>query len=129
MLMVYIGFQLCISKLIPGGKSAGPLTPAGNIPIYKTNGVQCFITSVSVFLLGARFGFWSGSIIFDHMPQILAACNVVGLVFCGALYVKGLYWPSSSDSGSTGSPLFDYYWGTELHPRVLGRFSAYMTNI
>ncbi|NDE82829.1 MAG: 7-dehydrocholesterol reductase, partial [Chlamydiia bacterium] len=27
---------------------------------------------------------------------------------------------SSSDSGSSGNPIFDYYWGTELYPRVSG---------
>ena len=26
--------------------------------------------------------------------------------------------PSSSDSGSCGSPLYDFYWGMELYPRL-----------
>merc|ERR1712078_7644 len=30
----------------------------------------------------------------------------------------GLYFPSSSDAGSSGSLIYDYYWGTELYPRV-----------
>ncbi len=28
------------------------------------------------------------------------------------------YMPSTPDAGSTGSALFDYFWGTELYPRV-----------
>uniref|UniRef100_A0A915J3N5 7-dehydrocholesterol reductase n=1 Tax=Romanomermis culicivorax TaxID=13658 RepID=A0A915J3N5_ROMCU len=34
--------------------------------------------------------------------------------------VLGLTFPSSSDSGSTGNVVFDYYWGTELHPNFFG---------
>ena len=36
--------------------------------------------------------------------------------------------PSSSDSGTTGNPLFDYYWGTELYPRVFGVDIKVFTN-
>lgn len=36
-----------------------------------------------------------------------------------ALYLKGNFAPSSSDHGSSGNLLFDYYWGTELYPRIL----------
>jgi 7-dehydrocholesterol reductase len=36
------------------------------------------------------------------------------------LYFKGRFAPSSSDSSHTGNFIFDYYWGTELYPRVLG---------
>lgn len=32
--------------------------------------------------------------------------------------LQGKYAPSSSDSGSTGSLVFDYYWGMELYPRI-----------
>ena len=32
--------------------------------------------------------------------------------------VQGRYAPSSSDSGSTGSLIYDFYWGMELYPRI-----------
>jgi hypothetical protein len=31
---------------------------------------------------------------------------------------QGRLAPSSSDSGTTGSMLFDFYWGYELYPRI-----------
>ncbi len=31
---------------------------------------------------------------------------------------QGKYAPSSSDSGGTGSLVYDYYWGRELYPRI-----------
>eukprot|EP00003_Mantamonas_plastica_P013685 TRINITY_DN2385_c0_g1_i1.p1 TRINITY_DN2385_c0_g1~~TRINITY_DN2385_c0_g1_i1.p1 ORF type:complete len:280 (-),score=87.92 TRINITY_DN2385_c0_g1_i1:8-847(-) len=33
---------------------------------------------------------------------------------------KGSLFPSSTDSGSNGNPLMDFFWGTELHPCVGG---------
>lgn len=36
-------------------------------------------------------------------------------------FTQGHLAPSSSDSGSTGSLLYDYYWGMELYPRLLGQ--------
>ena len=46
--------------------------------------------------------------------------NIFALFFCIFLTVKGLYFPSSSDSGTTGNIVGDFYWGTELYPRILG---------
>jgi 7-dehydrocholesterol reductase len=47
--------------------------------------------------------------------EILAALNIVAWALCFALYIKGHVAPSSSDSGSTGNILQDFYWGMELY--------------
>jgi 7-dehydrocholesterol reductase len=39
-------------------------------------------------------------------------------IFCAFLNVKGRVAPSSSDSGSGGSWIADFYWGLELYPRL-----------
>jgi len=36
------------------------------------------------------------------------------------LMIKGLTFPSGPDHGSTGNWVVDYYWGTELYPRIFG---------
>ena len=54
--------------------------------------------------------------------------NLFALLFCGFLYLKGIYFPSSSDCGTTGNILFDYYWGTELYPRIFGWDVKQFTN-
>lgn len=40
-------------------------------------------------------------------------------VVVGLLVLKGHYWPSCVDSGSSGSLIMDVYWGVELYPRLL----------
>ncbi len=41
---------------------------------------------------------------------------------------KGVFYPSTSDNGSNGNILFDYYWGRELHPRIFGVEVKLITN-
>lgn len=64
-------------------------------------------------LLGvaAAAGWWRPAEAYDLFGEILSALNSFSLLFCGFLYVKGRLAPSSRDSGSTGSLVFDYYWG------------------
>jgi 7-dehydrocholesterol reductase len=63
-------------------------------------------------------GYWNPAEVYDHFGEILSALNIVSFGFCLFLVVKGHLCPSSTDSGSSGSPLYDFYWGMELYPRV-----------
>ena len=120
-LAVFAGAQLLLDRIVPGKAFQGPSTPNGNVPTYRDNGFACFLVTVALFLIAAyAFGVISPTIIYDHFAGLLGALNVFSLFFCAFLYVKGRLTPSSSDSGTSGNPVFDYYWGTELFPRVLG---------
>ena len=48
---------------------------------------------------------------YDLFGEMLAALNQFSLVFCAFLYFKGKLAPSTTDSGSTGSLVFDFWWG------------------
>lgn len=128
-----IGFfaasQLFLMRVVPGKPFLGPVTPKGNIPLYKANGVPCFLITTSAFLI-ASYGFhwFSPAIIYDEFGYILGALNCFSLLLCLALYLKGIYFPSTTDCGSSGRFLFDYYWGTELYPRILGWDVKQFTN-
>jgi len=121
-LLVFNALALLI-YFLPGPTAYGPLTACGHKPEYKDNGLaHCFCATL-LFVGGSEFGvgLYKMSILFDHFPQLLGALNVFGLAFCLLLYVKGLYFPSGPDHGVSGNGfLFDYYWGTELYPRLLG---------
>ncbi|PIS03438.1 MAG: 7-dehydrocholesterol reductase [Chlamydiae bacterium CG10_big_fil_rev_8_21_14_0_10_42_34] len=128
-LAVFAAFQLFLMKFVPGKPFLGPVTPKGNVPIYKANGIACYlITFVSFILASYKFHLFSPTIIYDNLGPLLGALNCFSLVFCLALYFKGKYAPSSSDSGTTGNALFDYYWGTELYPRIYGWDVKMFTN-
>ena len=126
---IYAAVELAMMKLLPGRKWSGPVTPRGNIPVYKANGPPAFAITLALYLVGSLvLGLFPASIIYDHFGELLGALNIFSLVFCLFLYAKGRLSPSSSDHGGSGKVIVDYFWGTELHPRVLGWDVKMFTN-
>lgn len=118
---VFAVFELALMRLLPGKPFRGPVSPKGNVPLYKANGVLAFATTVAVFCIASFYlNLFPATIVYDNFGYILGALNITSFVVCFLLYLKGRFAPSSTDSGMTGNFIFDYYWGTELYPRVLG---------
>lgn len=121
MLLGWLVVQGLLLKLIPGKRHLGPVTPKGNQPEYKLNGVAAFVvTMIGWALLTGPLGVFSGAAVYDHFGELLVSSSLLALALCTYLYLKGLFAPSTSDAGGTGNPLWDYYWGTELHPKIFG---------
>lgn len=120
MLLAFAAVEALLLVALPGGTHLGPVTPAGNRPRYKRNGFAAFVVTHALFVLGAVAGFWRAGAVYDELGSILVITNVFGLAFCAFLYWKGVHHPSSSDAGRSGNPIFDYFWGVELHPTVAG---------
>jgi 7-dehydrocholesterol reductase len=108
-------------KVVPGKMESGPLTATGHEPKYADNGFLHCVLYTAIFL-GASFGLglFDAGTLYDEFTALIAALNIFGLFFCAFLTWKGLYMPSTKDCGSSGSFTIDYYWGTELYPRILG---------
>lgn len=117
---VFGAFQAALQVLVPGAEFVGPISPMGNRPVYKANGVQCFLITLVAFFAAWHFGVFEPARVYDQFGEMLNFLNIFGNVLCLFLTIKGYVAPSSTDSGSTGSFLFDYFWGTELYPRLLG---------
>jgi 7-dehydrocholesterol reductase len=120
LLLGWLVFQLLLLVALPGKRHLGPVTPRGNRPEYRLNGVAAFIVTHVVWFGATGLGLFRGAVIYDHFGEILVTSSLFALVACGWLYVKGLRFPSSTDAGGTGNFLWDFYWGTELHPRLFG---------
>lgn len=121
--------QLVFTKLLPGEKVNGPETITGHVPVYKANGRLAFFSTIILFCVTA-FGLklFSPAIIYDRFIEIVGALNFLSLVFCILLYVKGRMAPSPGDNLVTGNFFYDYFWGTELYPRVAGWDIKHFTN-
>jgi 7-dehydrocholesterol reductase len=84
---------------------------------------------IALFVLGGTyFELYKLSIVYDELEGILNGLNYLALVVVIVLYFKGIYAPSGTDGGTSGNPLFDIFWGTELYPRVLGIDIKQLTN-
>jgi 7-dehydrocholesterol reductase len=129
MLGIFAVFQLALMRIIPGRTFRGPITPKGNVPVYLANGPLCFlITMATFFITSYGYNLFSPTIIYDQLGYLFGALNISSLVLCLFLYFKGIKHPSTSDHGSSGHAVFDFYWGTELYPRVCGWDIKQFTN-
>ncbi|RWW87508.1 hypothetical protein BHE74_00003657 [Ensete ventricosum] len=127
-------FEAIIQLALPGKRVEGPISPNGNIPVYKVclgiiylenhistcnaNGLQAYAVTLVTYLSLWWFGIFNPVIVYDHLGEIYSALVMGSLVFCLLLYLKGHVAPSSSDSGSSGNFIIDFYWGMELYPRI-----------
>ena len=130
-LIGYCLFALFLMITMPGPTVHGPVTPKGNIPTYKDNGFTCFVVTMITFCILTYFLKQNGmspTIVYDRFDEFLATLTVASLGLCVMLSIKGLYLPSSTDCGSSGNIIFDYYWGTELYPRIFGIDVKVFTN-
>ncbi|KAF8090773.1 hypothetical protein N665_0467s0003 [Sinapis alba] len=114
----YGAFEAALQLLLPGKRVEGPISPTGNRPVYKANGLAAYFVTLSTYLGLWWFGIFNPAIVYDHLGEIFSALIFGSLVFCVLLYVKGHVAPSSSDSGSCGNLIIDFYWGMELYPRI-----------
>ncbi|CAI9731649.1 7-dehydrocholesterol reductase [Octopus vulgaris] len=130
-IFAYSLWAIITMKILPGNLVKGSITPKGNVPIYIDNGFLYFSLTIVVLVCSEiilnKYDI-SVSIIYDRFGDILGTLNLVSFVFCLLLYVKGLTFPSSSDSGTSGNVVFDYYWGTELYPKIYGIDIKQFTN-
>jgi 7-dehydrocholesterol reductase len=128
-LSIFACVQLIFMKYLPGKSFNGPPTPKGNIPVYKANGVSAYLATLFLFWSSTSlFHLFPATILYDHLGGILGALNLFSLFYCFFLYFKGRFAPSSTDCGTTGHFIFDYYWGTELYPRLFGWDLKMFTN-
>jgi len=122
-LLAFNGLALVLYYL-PGEPQEGPITENGHTPKYTDNGMLHCVLFTLLFLVGSEEvygGYYSLSVMYDTFPGCVLIFNVFALFFCLFLYIKGFYFPSTPDSGSSGHGiLFDYYWGAELYPRIFG---------
>jgi 7-dehydrocholesterol reductase len=126
---VFAAVQIAFMKWLPGKPFEGPVTPKGNIPQYTANGPLAYFLTLALFCFTSFYlHLFPASIIYDNFGPILGALNLFSLLFCLFLYFKGRFYPSSTDSGISGNPIFDYYWGTELYPRLFGFDIKMFTN-
>ena len=115
-------------RLMPGKEFKASITPMGHIPVYKANGLQSYFFSLFLLAILTFSGVLEPGRIYDMFGELLAAINLFALLFCVGLTLKGYYAPSSDDSGSAGNFVIDYFWGTELHPRIFGFDVKQFTN-
>lgn len=117
----FLWMQLMLLLLLPAKKFVAGATPMGNKPEYRLNGVLAFVIT-HILLLALHFaGLWKYQYVYDHFGELLTFLNTFALLATPMLYIRGLYFPTTSDSGKTANGfVWDLWQGTELHPEIFG---------
>merc|ERR1712023_184105 len=111
-ILSYMAFELVLMRIVPGKEFKATMTSKGHVPVYKANGVQSLFISIITFVALGYYDIIDPTRVYDKFGEIMAAMNLFALAFCFMLAVKGRYFPSTTDCGSTGNLIIDYYWGT-----------------
>jgi 7-dehydrocholesterol reductase len=116
-ILSFMMYQLVLMRIIPGRTFVATSTPTGHQPRYCANGMACYIITVLTAVMLHVTHCFRLDIIYDKYGEILAALNIFAWIFCFLLFVKGHVAPSTTttDAGSTGNYLQDFYWGMELY--------------
>lgn len=109
----YCAWAIFWMRVLPGKRVTGPVTRKGNVPVYTDNGFLHYMVTMVGFLLltiGLKMNGMTPTVVYDRFGELLAFMNMFALIFVFLLYLKGIYAPSSTDSGKTdGGFIFDYY--------------------
>jgi len=128
LLFAYMAFELLLMIVVPGKEFRANTTRTGHVPVYKANGVQCYSITVVALFACLYFGILDLDAVYDKMGSLLLCSSLTASCLCVFLTWKGLNFPSTKDCGSNGNIIIDYYWGTELYPRVFGIDIKQFTN-
>ena len=56
-------------------------------------------------------GWFNPARLYDIFAEVLSVLNIFALGLCAFFTMKGVYFPSTSDSGSNGNIIYDFWWG------------------
>jgi 7-dehydrocholesterol reductase len=102
-----------------GGRKEGLITPGGYIYEYNINGLQAWLISVTLFIIGSYCGVLSPTIIYDYWGNILLVGAVLAYVLTTIAYIKAHVFPTNQrDCKFSNSKFYDYFMGVELNPRI-----------
>lgn len=123
---IYIGwlaFQAVLYSCIPGRTSYGQRTPGGNVLRYTTNGLNAWVLTHLLFLLGAHQDLYSLSVIARNFGGLFVVANVYGYVLAAFSFLKAHWFPThANDRKFSGSWIYDFWMGIELNPRIGSNF-------
>ena len=87
-------FQAALQLLVPGKEFVGPVSPKGNRPVYKANGVESYLITLVAFFACWKYNSFEAARVYDQFGEMLNALNIFGNVLCLFLTVKGYYFHS-----------------------------------
>lgn len=126
---LFIAFQVALYFLLPGQRTMGLPTPAGNVLPYKINALAATLVTIGAFFLGSYgLNLFPATFVYDNYGPLITVGTISGFVFALLAYLKGVYAPTNRDASVHGQFFYDFWMGVELNPRI-GNFDIKMFSI
>ncbi|KAL1923256.1 uncharacterized protein VTP21DRAFT_9632 [Calcarisporiella thermophila] len=118
--LLWVSFQAILYYIAPGKTGHGPLLRDGSKLIYPINGLSAFI--ITMMTAAATYFIWGiypFIYVYDHFIQFATAAYLLSNVQAVFLYLYS-FRPGTLFNliGNTGSPLYDFFIGRPLNPRI-----------
>ncbi|KAI3438180.1 hypothetical protein D9Q98_000617 [Chlorella vulgaris] len=122
---VYVAWfvaQALLHLLLPGQRRQGVALPDGSRLTYKLNGLRNMVVSVAAVLY---FGFYRRSLdlgwVYDNYLPLITASIIFSAALSAYVYAASFARGAVlAKGGNTGRPLYDFFIGRELNPRLGG---------
>jgi protein-S-isoprenylcysteine O-methyltransferase Ste14 len=108
--------QAALQVWMPGRTVRGMPLPDGQRLEYRMNGMLTFLLTLGVISGGVALDWLDATLLYDQMGPLLTVINIFTFAFACFLYFWGLR--GADWERPTGRPLYDYFMGTALNPRI-----------
>ncbi len=114
----WLGLQALLYVFGPGRVVEGRPTEHGEKAEYRINGLFSFVVSAALLVGGIAIGWVSPRAVLAQLGPLLTLATLFAIALAAFSYVAGRR--RAHLERSTGHPIYDFYMGTILNPR-LGR--------
>ncbi|XP_059497475.1 delta(14)-sterol reductase TM7SF2 [Stegostoma tigrinum] len=120
LVLAWFGLQAALYMLPLGRVTEGMPLRDGTRLSYRLNGLQAFAITSLLVGAGVAFGVLQLSAVYNGCVQLAVAAAVSSLALAVFLYARSLCVPESAlaPGGNSGNPLYDFFIGHELNPRI-----------
>ena len=81
--------------------------------------MRCYLITMILYLAGIKLEWWTGGVLIENFGPLIIRLNIFALVLCCYLLFLGYYRPTTNDLKYSGEIFSDYFWGTDLYPKIL----------
>lgn len=108
--------QLLLQLYAPGPWVKGTVLRDGTRLRYRMNGWLSWWITIGGLFLAVWLGWIKPTILYDNFGPLITTTNIFTFAFALYLYVHGR--KKGRDERVTGNPVYDYFMGTSLNPRI-----------
>ncbi|CAK7323774.1 unnamed protein product [Dovyalis caffra] len=81
MIACFVAFEAALQLHLPGKRVEGPISPEGNQPVYKANGLAAYIVTLVTYASLWWFGIFNPAVVYDHLGETFSALILGRFVF------------------------------------------------